>query len=188
MGIDLNHKYDRRARRTAPKSEDPYVRLLAKLYTFLARKTDKKFNNIVLRRLFMAKTKRPPISIARIVRNLKKPGNENKTVVVVGTITDDKRIYAVPKFTIAALRATEAARARITQAGGEIITFDQLALRAPTGKNTLLIQGPRKSRVAEKHFGLAPGVPNGHSRPLVQSKGRKFERARGRRKSRGYKN
>ena len=24
---------------------------------------------------------------------------------------------------------------------GEIITFDQLALRAPTGKNTLMIQG-----------------------------------------------
>ena len=24
---------------------------------------------------------------------------------------------------------------------GEIITFDQLALRAPTGKNTLLLQG-----------------------------------------------
>merc|ERR1712098_30429 len=35
---------------------------------------------------------------------------------------------------------------RILKAGGEIITFDQLALRAPTGKNTLLLQGPRKAR------------------------------------------
>ena len=26
---------------------------------------------------------------------------------------------------------------------GEIITFDQLALRAPTGKNTLMIQGEK---------------------------------------------
>jgi len=36
---------------------------------------------------------------------------------------------------------TEKARERILKAGGEIITFDQLALRAPTGKNTLLFQG-----------------------------------------------
>ena len=36
---------------------------------------------------------------------------------------------------------TEKARARILKAGGEIILFDQLALRAPTGKNTVLMQG-----------------------------------------------
>jgi len=69
---------------------------------------------------------------------------------------------------------------------GEIITFDQLALRAPTGKNTLMIQGPRKARVAERHFGAA-GRPGSHVKPFVRSKGRKFESARGRRESRGYK-
>ncbi|VDN44118.1 unnamed protein product [Gongylonema pulchrum] len=63
-----------------------------------------------------------------------------------------------------------------------------MALRAPRGENTVLLQGPRKHRLAEKHFGPAPGVPHSHARPLVRSKGRKFERARGRRKSRGYKN
>ena len=47
----------------------------------------------------------------------------------------------MPKMTICALRVTEKARDRILKAGGEIITFDQLALRAPTGKNTLLVQG-----------------------------------------------
>lgn len=36
---------------------------------------------------------------------------------------------------------TEGARARILKAGGELITFDQLALRAPKGKNTVLVQG-----------------------------------------------
>lgn len=36
---------------------------------------------------------------------------------------------------------TETARARILKAGGEIITFDQLALRAPLGQNTVLLQG-----------------------------------------------
>lgn len=77
---------------------------------------------------------------------------------------------------VAALRVTEGARARILKAGGEIITFDQLALRAPRGENTLLIQGPRKQRLAERRFGPAPGVPHSHTKPLVRSKGRKFER------------
>ena len=36
---------------------------------------------------------------------------------------------------------TEGARARILKAGGTIMTFDQLALKSPKGKNTLLIQG-----------------------------------------------
>jgi large subunit ribosomal protein L18e len=44
-------------------------------------------------------------------------------------------------FQICALKVTERARARILKSGGEIITFDQLALRAPKGKNTVLIQG-----------------------------------------------
>jgi hypothetical protein len=31
MGIDIDHKYDRKVRRIAPKSEDPYLRLLTKV-------------------------------------------------------------------------------------------------------------------------------------------------------------
>lgn len=110
-----------------------------------------------------------------------------KTVVVIGTVTDDKRIYKIPSMKIAALRFTSAARARITKAGGTILTLDQLALLSPTGNSTIFLQGPRKSREAEKHFGPATGVPGSHAKPLVRSKGRKFERARGRRKSRGFK-
>jgi large subunit ribosomal protein L18e len=57
--------------------------------------------------------------------------------VVVGTITDDKRIQEIPAMKVTALRFTETARARIVNAGGECLTFDQLALRAPTGENTV---------------------------------------------------
>ena len=64
------------------------------------------------------------------------------------------------------------------KSGGEILTIDQLALIAPTGKNTVLLQGRRKARMANKHFG-APGKPNSHVTPFVRSKGRKFVRARG---------
>ena len=52
----------------------------------------------------------------------------NRTAVVVGTVTDDKRVLKVPKITVAALRFTETARARITEAGGKCLTLDQLIL------------------------------------------------------------
>merc|ERR1712078_113057 len=133
----------------------------------------------------MSKINTPPISLARIARRMKRSEGD-KICVVVGTVTDDIRLLNVPKLTICALRFTESARVRVLKAGGEIITFDQLALRAPTGKNTLMIQGPRKARTAERHFGAA-GRPGSHVKPFTRSKGRKFESARGRRESRGYK-
>jgi large subunit ribosomal protein L18e len=187
MGKDICHKNDRKVRRTAPRSEDPYLQVLVKLYRYLARRTGKKFDQIVLRRLFMARQFKAPLSLGRIKHQLKKPGNADKIVTVVGRVTNDVRLFEVPKMKLCALHVTDSARSRILKAGGEIITFDQLATRSPKGENTLLIQGPRKARLAQRHFGRAPGVPHSHTKPLVRSKGRKFERARGRRASRGYK-
>lgn len=161
--------------------------LLVKVYRYLARRTGAKFNKIILKRLIMSKINRPPVSLRRLIKHGTKPGNEKKLLVVVGTVTDDVRVYDVPKLSVCALRFTKGARARILKAGGEVLTIDQLALRAPRGQNTFLLQGSRKARAAVKHFGPAPGVPGSHSKPLVRSKGRKFERARGRRSSRGYK-
>lgn len=76
MGIDICHKNDRKVRRVAPKSEDPYLRVLTKLYRYLSSRVQGagNFNKVVLKRLFMSKINRPPISIARIVRNIKRPG------------------------------------------------------------------------------------------------------------------
>ncbi|RPA93723.1 50S ribosomal protein L18e, partial [Choiromyces venosus 120613-1] len=170
----------------APKSDNVYLKLLVKLYRFLSRRTDSAFNKTVLRRLFMSKINRPPVSISRIIRNASNPHapKQDKTVVVVGTVTDDNRALEVPKLSVAALRFTSTARARIEAAGGECITLDQLALRAPTGSNTLLLRGPKNAREAVKHFGMGP---HKHKKPYIESKGRKFERARGRRRSRGFK-
>merc|ERR1740117_2385814 len=111
---------------------------------------------------------------------------DGKIATVVGTVTDDKRVYDVPKLSICALRFTETARARITKAGGECLTFDQLALRSPLGKNTVLMRGATKSRKCERYMGKAPGTPGSTTRPRVRSTGRKFEMARGRRSSRGF--
>ncbi|XP_062508630.1 large ribosomal subunit protein eL18-like [Corticium candelabrum] len=187
MGIDIDHRKKRKSIRREPKSKDLYIRLLVKLYRFLVRRTNSSFNKVVLKRLYMSKTNRPPVSISRLTKQMSKPGREEKVAVIVGTITDDVRQLEVPKLRVCALRFTAGARARILKAGGECISFDQLALRAPRGEKTVLLQGPRKAREAVRHFGRAPGVPHTHTKPYVRSKGRKFERARGKRNSRAYK-
>ncbi|KAG9459755.1 hypothetical protein H6P81_004263 [Aristolochia fimbriata] len=185
MGIDLvAGGKSKKTKRTAPRSDDVYLKLLVKLYRFLVRRTESKFNAVILKRLFMSKVNKPPLSLSRLVRFMQ--GKEDKIAVVVGTVTDDTRVYEVPAVKVTALRFTERARARIVKAGGECLTFDQLALRAPIGQNTVLLRGPKNSREAVKHFGKAPGVPGSNTKPYVRSKGRKFERARGRRNSRGF--
>merc|ERR1712158_171001 len=131
MGIDLNHKKDRKAVRKGTKSDDLYLNMLVKLYRLATKQKD------------------------------------GKTSVVIGTITNDIRLHQVPKnMDIADLRVTEAARKRITAAGGKIRTLDELAQDAPLGQNTVLLQGPRSHREAIRHFG-APGVPKSHAKPYV---------------------
>ncbi|KAM9367126.1 large ribosomal subunit protein eL18, partial [Phaethornis superciliosus] len=66
MGIDIRHNRDRKVRRREPKSEDIYLRLLVKLYRFLARRTNSAFNKVVLKRLFMSRSNRPPLSLSRM--------------------------------------------------------------------------------------------------------------------------
>ncbi|KAL9664417.1 hypothetical protein QQ045_019817 [Rhodiola kirilowii] len=119
MGIDLiAGGKSKKTKRTAPKSDDIYLKLLVKLYRFLVRRTGSKFSAVILKRLFISK----------------------------------------------------------------------LTLRAPLGQNTVLLRGPKNSREAVKHFGPAPGVPHSHTKTYVRSHGRKFEKARGRRNSRGFRN
>ena len=72
-------------------SEDPYLRLLVKvrpvgrrrasdhvccsrqLYRFLARRVDAPFNKVVLKRLYMSRIHRPPMSLARVVGSSRDP-------------------------------------------------------------------------------------------------------------------
>ncbi|VDM31761.1 unnamed protein product [Hydatigera taeniaeformis] len=172
MGVDISHRDKRKVIRRNPKSGDVYLRLLVKLYKFLARRTHSKFNNIIKRRLFMSRINRAPLSLSRLSRQMKKPGREGKVAVVIGTVTNDIRMREVPKLTVFALRVTAGARNRILKSGGKVLTIDQLAIKAPLGKGTVLLQGPRKAREACRHFGPAPGVPGSHTKPYVISKSR----------------
>jgi large subunit ribosomal protein L18e len=163
------------------------------LYRFLARRTDSKFNSLVLKRLQNSRIHRAPVSLSRLSRYAQKKSYQDAeskglepVFALVGTVTDDVRLVNVPKLRICALKFTEKARARIVAAGGLATTFDQLAINRPTGEHVILLRGPR-DRETLKHFGRAPGVPGSSAKPIVRAKGRKFERARGKRKSRGYK-
>ena len=60
--------------------------------------------------------------------------HENKVFACVCKVLDDERLLVVPKMTVCALKVAHSARKRILAAGGEVITFDQLALKAPKGK------------------------------------------------------
>jgi large subunit ribosomal protein L18e len=156
------------------------------LYSFLTRRTDSGFNAVVLKRLNASRVNRVPLGLARVIRYMQSKGE--KIAVVIGTVTDDIRLdgFQVPKLRIAALKFTEGARARITAAGGECLTIDQLAQLRPTGANTVLLRGRKNARTATRYFGT-PGATGSTTRPRTPSEGRKFEQARGRRKSRGFK-
>mmetsp|Transcript_6510 Transcript_6510/g.9807 ORF Transcript_6510/g.9807 Transcript_6510/m.9807 type:complete len:193 (-) Transcript_6510:117-695(-) len=191
MGIDLiagGRRVGHNVRK-APVSQDVYLKLLVKLYSFLARRAESKFAAVIAKRLCMSRLNKAPISLSRLARYMK--GKEGKIAVIVGAVTNDARLLDVPALTVCALRFTADARARITKAGGECITFDQLALRSPKGSNTVLLRGAKNARESVRHFGHRTTVNNPHThdsvKPYVRSKGRKFEKARGRRKSNGFK-
>ena len=175
------------------KARNVYHRLLVKLYKFLSRRTTSKFNNCVLKRLLNSRVNRTPVSLTKLAKySLRKSVADQKAkgddiiFAIVGTVTNDTRLIDVPEMKVCALKFTEKARERITSAKGKCLTFDQLAINRPEGENVILLRGTR-DREAKKHFGKAPGLPDSNTKPYVRSKGRKFERARGRRRSRGYK-
>ena len=153
------------------------------LYSFLERRTDAKFNQVVHKRLNQSRLNRYPLSVSRIVRHLStdrtavpegKTKFNSRIVAIVGTVTNDIRLLNLPEgLRICALRFTQAARARIQAAKGTALTFDQLAQLAPTGKGVLLLRGPR-DREAKRHFGLCPGQKGSHTAPRARSEGRKF--------------
>merc|ERR1739845_197267 len=147
-------KQGRNRARNFRKATTPnlYHGLLIKLYGFLARRTDSKFNKIVYKRLNQSGTSRYPMSVSRLVKVANSEEKRAKTLVVVGNVLNDERLVTVPKMNVCALRFTTAARQRITAPGGRCMTFDQLAKESPKGQNTWLLRGHR-SREAMRHFG-----------------------------------
>ena len=167
MAIDkLNLCNKKQHVRKHTDSTDPYMVLLVKLYKYLARRTRSPFNAEVCKRLMKSRTNRPVMCVSNIWRNVRR--HPEKTAVVVATVVDDVRMLDVPKMSVCALRFTNSARARIEKAGGECITLDQLAVRKPTGANTVLLRGRRTSRKAFRYFGAPPGARKNAAKARVK--------------------
>ena len=96
MGVDIHHNKDQKVLRKEPKSQDIYLRLLVKLHWFLARRTNSPLTK------FMSRTNRPPLSLSRMIWEMKLPGRGNKTSVVAGRVTNDVRVQEVPKVKVCA--------------------------------------------------------------------------------------
>merc|ERR1711974_350658 len=69
MGIDLpkRGRLQKRSGRET-KTSDVYLRLLIKLYTFLARRTDAKFNQVILKRLHGSRVNHFPMSLSNLAK------------------------------------------------------------------------------------------------------------------------
>merc|ERR1712087_208314 len=98
-------------------------------------------------------TNRYPISISRLCKLANTDEKRGKTLVVVGNVLNDERLMTVPKMSVCALRFTQAARARITAAGGRCLTFDNWP-RKPLRDKT-----PGCSEVAEGEKPRNTSVP-----------------------------
>jgi large subunit ribosomal protein L18e len=105
-------------------TENDYHQLLIKLYKFLSRRTESKFNKIVYERLCHSRTTRYPMSISKLVKIADTEEKRLKTLVLAGNVLDDERMFVVPKLKVCALKFSEEARRRIIKAGGECLTFD----------------------------------------------------------------
>ena len=163
----------KRAIRHHTLSSNPYLKLLVKLYKQLSSRTISRFNKTVYGRLLKSRSNRAPASLSRISTVMRRKTcwmDTKKTkapiAVVVGDVLDDIRQVKIPALKVCALRFSRSARNRIEGAGGECLTFDQLALQAPTGKNTFLMRGRKAGREAYKHFGAA-GLPGSKAKPYA---------------------
>lgn len=68
MGIDLVNKRKKIQKFRKATTQNNYHQLLIKLYKFMARRTDSKFNQIVYERLNQSNVTRYPISLSKLVK------------------------------------------------------------------------------------------------------------------------
>merc|ERR1719506_1401899 len=176
MGIDLVKRGRiKNSNKKNTRSTNLYVHLLIKLFRFMSRRTDSGTWAVILRRLVASRVNKPPVSLSKIIKHHSDKKQFDKDIaVIVATVTDDERILEIPKMNIAALKFTEAARARITKAGGVCMTLDELVKKCPTGKGMHLLRGSM-DRETKKYFGKGAGTPGSHTKPRARGHNRKFE-------------
>jgi large subunit ribosomal protein L18e len=98
------------------KSTNSYLKTLVKLYAFLGRRTESKFNKTIHKRLNQSRLNRYPISLSRIARILSKDAQKpaegksqfnGRIIAIVGSVTNDNRLLTLPQgLRVCALKFT----------------------------------------------------------------------------------
>uniref|UniRef100_A0A8C0U4L4 Large ribosomal subunit protein uL15/eL18 domain-containing protein n=1 Tax=Cyanistes caeruleus TaxID=156563 RepID=A0A8C0U4L4_CYACU len=166
-----------------PSSEPRGFLPLFPLYRFLARRTNAPFNRVVLKRLFMSRSNRPPLALSRLIRMMRKPGREDKTAVVVGTVTDDVHVAGVALR----VRVGEEGAVDLLELGAADAAVGALALEALVPAAQLLLRVARaRLQVLQHLLGQRPALGVAHGGRGEAPAGRRRRRRR-RRKSLGGK-
>ena len=119
MGIDVTGLPDKRVKRHYVVSSNPYLKLLAKLYKFLAARTAAKFNKVVYARILKSRSNKAPVSLSRLAVVLKR-----KTVWL--------NPWELARLAMAKGLTSRAFRDRYCEFGGIHLRFD-----GPSGWNGL---------------------------------------------------
>ncbi|ELK12168.1 60S ribosomal protein L18 [Pteropus alecto] len=165
MGLDIRHNKDRKGLAQGAQEPGLLPKAAGQGVQASSQTNNSIFNQVVLKRLFVSRTDRSPLSLSRMIQKMKIPGGEGKTAVVLGTITDDVRVQEVPTLKVCALRVSSRSQNLILKAGDKILTFDQMALDSPKGCGTVLLSGPRKGRKVYRYLGKGHETPHSHTKP-----------------------
>lgn len=92
MGIDVKGiaGHQKSSKRKTIHSPNPYLKLLKKLYDFLSRRTDSKFNALIAKRLIQSNRIKSQVSLRRVVKSMKGKA-EDRICVAVTTITSKEK-------------------------------------------------------------------------------------------------
>ena len=81
---------------------------LLQLYSFLVRRTDSKFNKVVLKRLFMSRTNRPPLSLSKLTKFMKGKVGLQTSSLIDSLIVGHHQLIRASRCTESALRPVSA--------------------------------------------------------------------------------
>lgn len=81
------------------------------------------FNQVVLKKLFISSTTQSPLFLPLMIRRMKLPGQDGKTTVVVGVITQDMCVQEVLKLKVCAQCVSNPGNP-LFKTRGKILTLD----------------------------------------------------------------
>lgn len=141
-----------------PNSRNPQHVQLFNLFKRISENTQNEVIHAITKRLTMSRTNRQPVKISKLIQHT------DKTIVVVGKILDDEKLFEIPKLKIIALNFSREARKKILKFGGEIFTLDQIFTASNDLSDVILVNGDRTHRKAYKYFGT-PGEKGSKTYP-----------------------